>query len=60
VHLKHVQKVEALSTSKAAELAAAEPYSAAISSFMCTDLYGLKLLERDIQDGNGMHLNYIY
>ncbi len=57
-HLKGIERVEALSTSKAAELAAAEPHSAAISNLMCTDLYKLDVLEKDIQDLKGVYYNY--
>jgi chorismate mutase/prephenate dehydratase len=39
-----------LSTSKAAEIAASEPYSAAIASITCAELYGLEVLKKDIQD----------
>ncbi|CAI2180046.1 12747_t:CDS:10 [Funneliformis geosporum] len=49
-HLKGVQRVDAMSTSKAAEIAASEPYSAAIASIVCAELYGLNILEKDIQD----------
>ncbi|CAG8646941.1 13019_t:CDS:10 [Funneliformis mosseae] len=49
-HLKGVQRVDAMSTSKAAEIAASEPYSAAIASVVCAELYGLDILEKDIQD----------
>ncbi|RIA92215.1 Prephenate dehydratase-domain-containing protein [Glomus cerebriforme] len=50
MYLKEVQRVDALSTSKAAEIAASEPYSAAIASITCAELYGLDVLEKDIQD----------
>jgi len=51
-HLKHVARVESSSTSHAAELSASEPGSAAISSIICSELYGLKVLEKNIQDKN--------
>ena len=57
-HLKGVERVEALSTSKAAELAAVEPHSASISNLMCVDLYKLDALEKDIQDEKGVYHNY--
>ena len=50
MHLKGVQRVDALSTSKAAEIAASEPHSAAIASITCAELYGLDVLAKDIQD----------
>jgi chorismate mutase/prephenate dehydratase len=49
-HLKGVQRIEAESTSRAAEIAASEPHSAAIASITCAELYGLDVLEKDIQD----------
>ncbi|CAJ0902033.1 7193_t:CDS:2 [Entrophospora sp. SA101] len=51
-HLKHAARVESSSTSHAAELSASEPGSAAISSIICSKLYGLKVLEKNIQDKN--------
>lgn len=53
MHLKDVQRIDALSTSKAAEIASTEPNSAAISNIMCTDLYKLNVLKKDIQDEKG-------
>lgn len=49
-HLKEAQRIDALSTSKAAEIAASEPNSAAIASITCAELYGLEVLGKDIQD----------
>jgi len=51
-HLKHAEKKEVTSTSKAAELAAADStgQTAAICSEMAAELYGLKVLHRSIQD----------
>lgn len=53
MHLKDVQRIDALSTSKAAEIAATEPNSAAISNIMCADLHKLNVLKKDIQDEKG-------
>ncbi|PKY59494.1 ACT-like protein, partial [Rhizophagus irregularis] len=39
MHLKDVQRIDALSTSKAAEISATKPNSAAISNIMCADLH---------------------
>nr|CAG8512867.1 3315_t:CDS:2 [Entrophospora candida] len=55
-HLKHVARVESSSTSHAAELSASEPGSAAISSIICSKLYGLKVLETNIQDKNDLNI----
>ncbi|CAG8516750.1 5049_t:CDS:2 [Acaulospora morrowiae] len=52
-HLKGAQCIDASSTSRAAELAASESASAAISSIVCAELYGLNVLEKDIQDLRG-------
>ncbi|KAG9290928.1 hypothetical protein G9A89_011078 [Geosiphon pyriformis] len=49
-NLKDVDYVDASSTSKAAQLAAAEPHAASISSIKCAQLYGLNVLYRDIED----------
>jgi chorismate mutase/prephenate dehydratase len=50
--LPHVEVVETSSTTRAAELAAKEPGAAAIASILAADRYGLKLIERDIQDSS--------
>ncbi|CAG8436683.1 6381_t:CDS:2 [Ambispora gerdemannii] len=49
-NLKTVERVEAGSTSQAAQLAAAEPNAAAIANIGCAQLYGLNILERNIED----------
>lgn len=50
--LHHVEVVETSSTTRAAELAAKEPGAAAIASVLAAERYGLKVLERDIQDSS--------
>lgn len=54
--------MESSSTSHAAELSASEPGTAAISSVICSELYGLNILEKNIQDknGNSYTCTYIY
>lgn len=47
--------VEVASTARGAELAAQESGSAAIATELAADIYGLKVVERDIQD----HLNNV-
>ena len=44
----------------AAELSASEPGTAAISSIICSELYGLNVLEKNIQDQNGNSHIYIF
>jgi chorismate mutase/prephenate dehydratase len=50
--LHHVEMVETSSTTRAAELAAQEPASAAIASVLAAERYGLNILEKDIQDSS--------
>ncbi|KAI9475018.1 prephenate dehydratase [Coemansia sp. RSA 989] len=47
-HLPNAARVEVSSTAKAAELAAAENYAAAISSEVCASLYHLDVVAKDI------------
>ncbi len=49
-NMRGVPVSEATSTSKAAELAAKDPGAAAIASELAARLYGLKFVERNIQD----------
>jgi chorismate mutase / prephenate dehydratase len=51
-HLLHSEVVETSSTTRAAELAAREPNSAAIASALAAERYGLKILDKDIQDSS--------
>ncbi|KAI8320609.1 bifunctional chorismate mutase/prephenate dehydratase P-protein [Martensiomyces pterosporus] len=51
-HLPHASRVEVASTAKAAELAAAENYTAAISSEVCATLYHLDVVAKDITSAN--------
>lgn len=49
-HFRNAEIIEASSTTRAAELAAAEPQAAAIASALAAAKYGLRILESDIQD----------
>ena len=49
-HLSPIELVEVSSTTRAAELAAKEPHSAAIGGLMAAEVYGLNVLEAGIQD----------
>ncbi len=51
-HLLHSEVVETSSTTRAAELAGREPNTAAIASALAAERYGLKILEKDIQDSS--------
>ena len=52
-HMPGVELIPVSSTARAAELAAREPGSAAIASRLAGELYGLKILEENIQDELG-------
>lgn len=52
-NLPGVELLSASSTARAAELAAKEEGTGAIASDLAADLYGLKILARDIQDMGG-------
>ncbi|KAI9591147.1 Prephenate dehydratase-domain-containing protein [Syncephalis fuscata] len=49
-HLPSVECINVASTSRAAEMAASEVNTAAIASTMCAKLYGLSIIQEDIQD----------
>ncbi|MFH0772191.1 MAG: prephenate dehydratase [Candidatus Omnitrophota bacterium] len=49
-NLPNVELVEVSSTTRAAEIAVKERYSAAIASVLAADCYGLKILARSIED----------
>jgi len=51
-HLPNAELVETSSTTRAAELAAKEPGTAAIASALAAERYGLEVLEKDIQDSS--------
>jgi chorismate mutase/prephenate dehydratase len=51
-HLPHVEITESSSTTRAAQLAASEEYSAAIASSLAAERYQLTVLEHDIQDNS--------
>jgi len=48
--MRNVQRVPVSSTSHAAELASKESGAGAICSSVCAEIYGLKILDRDIED----------
>jgi len=48
--MRNIQKIPVSSTSHAAELASKELGAGAICSLVCADIYGLKILDRDIED----------
>ncbi len=51
--LPDVDQIPVSSTAHAAKLAAAEPGSGALASALAAELYGLQIIERDIQDQSG-------
>src|SRR5256714_3013521 len=51
-HLSHVEIQETSSTTRAAQLAANEPHTAALASSLAAEKYGLKILESDVQDSS--------
>ena len=51
-NLPEVEIIEASSTTRAAELAAATPKAAAIASALAAERYQLRILEQDIQDNS--------
>jgi chorismate mutase/prephenate dehydratase len=51
-HLPHVETVETSSTTRAAEMAAKQPRSAAIASALAAQRCGLRILEAGIQDNS--------
>jgi chorismate mutase/prephenate dehydratase len=52
-HMTGVELLPASSTAKAAEMAAKEPGAAALASALAAELYGLAVLEPDVQDYGG-------
>jgi chorismate mutase / prephenate dehydratase len=51
-NLAHAEIVETSSTTRAAELAAADPTAAAIASALAAERYNLRVIEADIQDNS--------
>lgn len=49
-HLAHAQLVEASSTSRAVQMAKAEPGTAAVAGELAAEYYGVPIVERNIQD----------
>jgi chorismate mutase/prephenate dehydratase len=49
-HLRGVDLIEVSSTTRAAEMAAAEPESGALAGHMASEVYGLQILDASIQD----------
>lgn len=54
-----VDMVPAASTARAAEIAAREPNSAALASRLAAEIYGLKILESDVQDLSGNTTRFV-
>lgn len=52
-HLPNAKRIPVKSTAEAAERAAAESGAAAICSEICSHLYGLEILAKDIEDSSG-------
>ncbi len=52
-NMRGVDLVPVSSTARAAEQAAREPESAAMAGLLAAELYGLKILDRDVQDRGG-------
>ena len=53
LHLPGVERVPVVSNARACQLAKAEASAAAIAGVMASEVYGLKILEKDIQDNPG-------
>lgn len=53
VNLPHAEMIEVASTTRAAEIARQEPHAAALASSLAAEMYGLKILEADVQDSSG-------
>ncbi len=52
-YLQHADLVETASTAAAAQMAAGDPAMAAIGSEVAAEVYGLQLIEREIEDSPG-------
>ena len=52
-HLQHADLVETASTAAAAQMAAGDPAMAAIGSEVGAEVYGLQVIEREIEDSPG-------
>jgi chorismate mutase/prephenate dehydratase len=52
INLPNVELVEVSSSTRAAEIARTEPHSAAIASALAAEMYGLKILDANIQDSS--------
>ncbi len=54
-----VDTIPVASTARAAELAAREPNSAALASRLASEIYGLRILETDVQDMSGNTTRFV-
>lgn len=54
-----VDMIPVASTARAAELAAKEPNSAALASRLASEIYGLQILESDVQDMSGNTTRFV-
>ncbi|MBR7105258.1 MAG: prephenate dehydratase [Lentisphaeria bacterium] len=52
-HLPGVERVPVISNARACQLAQSEPRAGAIAGVLASEVYGLKILEKDIQDNPG-------
>lgn len=52
LNLPHAELIEVASTTRAAEIARQEPHAAALASSLAAEMYGLKILETDVQDSS--------
>lgn len=53
LHLPGVERVPVVSNARACQLAKGEPHAGAIAGVLASEVYGLQILERDIQDNPG-------
>jgi chorismate mutase/prephenate dehydratase len=52
-HIPNARRITVKSTAEAAEKAALETCAAAVCSEICAELYGLEIIESNIEDGSG-------
>src|SRR4051794_25845447 len=57
-HLPQVELIETTTTARAAQIAAAEPDSAAIANEVAADVYGLRVLAEGIEDSARNHTRF--
>ena len=59
-HLPNAKLIPVKSTAEAAEQAASEHDAAAVCSELCSSLYGLEILAKDIEDNSGKKKIFIF